>query len=317
MTIPPRFADLQRLDVSYSSLNLADHCLRKFEFRKFYPQKPWGDDQFAADVGKAMHSAIQSWCTDGDEDKAYWILMKEYPYVWEFHQERDDRSLEAAISTLEAVFDSDLMDNYELVEIRCPDGVVRPAVEVPFEIELLGVTVADNVPVFYTGWIDMLMRNRSTGLVRPVDIKTTRVSSRDSTPKYKFDSQQIPYGFVAEHLQGIPLESFEVLYLECYLDLVEPRVIPYPFPKSREDLQEWMLNTLIRLGTIQRSMAMDYFPRTDGGCVSFMRPCYFLDVCETRNREAITDWLLEGYEPAEAREWNPWVKIQLDMGLGG
>jgi hypothetical protein len=141
------------------------------------------------------------------------------------------------------------------------------------------------------------------------------MSSRDATPKYKFDSQQVPYGFVAEHLQGRPLESFEVLYLECYLDLVEPKAIPYSFHKSREDLQEWVVNTILRLGPIQRSIAMDYFPRADGGCLTFNRPCFFLDVCETRNRGAITEWLLEGNEPGDKPEWNPWVKIQLDMGL--
>jgi hypothetical protein len=306
---------LDRLDVSYSSLNLAAHCLRKFEFRKFYPQKPMMDDQFAADVGKAMHTGIQSYWTHGDEDRAYWDLMTHYPYAWEFNQLRDDRSLEAAMATLECVMESDLMDEWELCEIKCPDGIIRPAVEVPFEIELLGITLADGTPIFYTGWIDALMLNRSTGLVRPCDIKTTRMATKDATPKYKFDSQQVPYGFVAEHLQGRQLESFEVLYLECYLDLVDPRAIPYSFPKSREDLQEWMVNTIIRLGAIQRSIAMNYFPRADGGCLSFNRPCYFLNVCETRNFEAITEWLLEGNDPAEKKEWEPWVKIQLDMGL--
>jgi hypothetical protein len=303
-----------RLDISYSSLNLASNCLRKFEFRKFYPRKPWADDQFAADVGKALHSAIQSYWTDYDEEKAYWTLMMEYPYTWEFHQLRDDRSLEACMSTLECVIDNDFMADWELCEVLV-DGVTRPAVEVPFEIELMGITCPDGSPIYYTGFIDALMRNKSTGLVRPVDIKTTRASSKDSTPKYKFDSQQVPYGFVAEFLQDRPLEAFEVLYLECYVDLLEPKAIPYAFQKSREDLQEWMMNTVIRLGAIQRSMAMDYFPRTDGGCLSYMRPCYFLDVCETRNRDAITEWLLEGNDAATSEPIEPWVKIQLDMGL--
>lgn len=302
--------------VSYSSLNTASSCLRKFEFNKLYPRKARdGEEQFAADVGKAMHMAVQHWMIHGDEDAALWTLMRNFPYLWEYSQIRDDRNLEACVSTLDRIIDSVDMDEWELVSIRLEDGSVVPAVEVPFEIRLEGLSLSDGRPFVYTGWIDAVMRHKGTGMIRTLDIKTNRSTTRDSTAKYKFDSQQIPYGIVVEHLQGNQIDEFEVLYLDCFIDLVEPRVTLYPFLKTQEDLQEWMMNTLLKVNAIQRSFQMDYFPRTDGGCLAWNRPCYFLDVCETRNREAIETWLLEGSEIAGDMPWDPWLVVELDMGV--
>ena len=309
--VPPDFR------VSYSSLNTAASCLRKFEFNKLYPRKPRDqEEQFAADVGKALHAAVQHWMIHGDEDAALWILMREFPYVWEYYQTRDDRNLEAAIATLEMIVDSVDMTEWELVEIRLEDGTVVPAIEVPFEIRLKGLTLSDGREIVYTGFIDAIMRHKGTGLVRTLDIKTHRSTLRDATAKYKFDSQQVPYGIIVEHLQGNVVEQFEVLYLDCFIDLVEPRVTLYPFLKLHEDLQEWMMDTLLRIRQIQTSHQMDYFPRASGGCMAWNKPCYFLDVCETRNKDAIEMWLLEGEEPAEERPWDPWIRVELDMGVG-
>lgn len=310
----------QDFRVSYSSLNTAESCLRKFEFNKLYPRKKRdSEEQYAADVGKALHKAVQDWMIHGDEDRALWILMREFPYMWEYNQTRDDRSLEACVATLEEILDSVDMTEWELVSIRLepseefPEGQIVPAIEVPFEIRLNGLTLADGRPFVYTGWIDAILRHKGTGLIRTWDIKTNRSTLKDSTAKYKFDSQQIPYGIIVEHLQGNSIDEFEVYYLDCFIDLVEPRVTPYPFMKIHEDLQEWMMNTLLKVNRIQRSFQMDYFPRTDGGCMAWNKPCYFLDVCETRNREAIQTWLLEGEEIAEPDPWNPWVSVSLDL----
>lgn len=304
------------LRVSYSSLNTAAGCLRKFEFNKLYPRKKRdSEEQFAADVGKALHAAVQHWLIHGDENAALWQLMLHFPYLWEYNQTRDDRNLEAAIATLDEILDSVDMSEWELVELRLEDGTVVPAIEVPFEIRLKGMTLSDGRQIVYTGWIDAIMRHKATGLIRTLDIKTHRSTLRDATAKYKYDSQQIPYGIIVEHLQANQIDEFEVLYLDCYIDLVEPRVTLYPFMKLQEDLQEWMMDILLELRRIQTAHQMDYFPRTHGGCLAWNKPCYFLDVCETRNKEAIQTWLLEGEEIAEEEPWNPWVRVELDMGV--
>jgi hypothetical protein len=280
-----------------------------------YPRKKRdGEEQYAADVGKAIHAAVQHYLIHGDPDAALWQLMIHFPYLWEYNQTRDDRSLEASISTLDEIIDSCDMTEWELVSIRLEDGSVVPAIEVPFEIRLKGLKLSDGRQICYTGWIDAIMRHKGTGLIRTLDIKTHRSSLRDATAKYKYDTQQIPYGIIVEHMQGNEVDEFEVLYLDCYIDLVEPRVTLYPFLKIQDDLQEWMLDTYLEIQRIQRAHKMNHFSRARGGCLAWNRPCYFLDVCEIRDRESIEAWLLEGEDIAEEQEWKPWIRVELDMG---
>lgn len=305
--------DKQYLEVSYSSLNLADSCLRKFEFNKLYPRRARDQDAFAADVGTALHHGYQDYLVNQDMDSAIWALMNSYPYAGEFNQLKDDRSLETCIATLEEMIHEAKMDEWELMTIRRPDGLVVPAIEVPFELRLKGLDLPDGRGVAFTGFMDAAMRHRGHGAVRTLDIKTHRRALEDATPKYRFDGQQVPYGICLEHIQGFAVEEFEVLYLDCFVDLVNPRVHLYSFLKDSIDLQEWLINTVLRVQRIQRAMEMDYFPRTDGGCLNWNRPCYFLEVCQTRDRQAVEDWLLMGEEPEHRPKEQPWIVAEIDV----
>lgn len=301
------------LSVSYSSLNLADSCMRKFEFNKLYPRRAWDGDAFAADVGTALHHGYQDFLTHGNEDRAMWELMKDFPYLSEFNQIKDDRNLEAAMATLEEMMAEGKMDEWELMNIKKPNGEIVPAVEVPFALRLKGITLPDGRGVQYTGFMDAALRHKAHGNVRTMDIKTHRRTIQDATPKYKFDSQQVPYGICLEHIQGNPIDEFEVLYLDCYIDVATPRVALYPFYKDRTDLQEWLINTVLRVEAIRRAMEMDYFPRTDGGCLSWNKPCYFLDVCQIRDRPSIEEWLLNGEAPEHRVPEEPWIVAEIDV----
>ena len=162
------------LRVSYSSLNLADTCLRKFEFNKLYPRRARDPDAFAADVGTALHHGYQDYLIHQDLDRAIWMLMRDYPYMQEFDQRFDDRSLEACISTLEEMTYEANMTEWELVNIRKPDGNIVPAIEIPFELRLKGIVLPDGRGVAFTGFMDAALRHLGTKLIRTMDIKTHR-----------------------------------------------------------------------------------------------------------------------------------------------
>lgn len=301
------------LRVSYSSLNMADACLRKFEFNKLFPRRPRNTDAFAADVGTSLHKGYQDFLTHQDEDKAIWELLKAYPYMEEFSQKTDERSLEACVATLLEMCHEAKMTEWELMTIRRPDGEVVPAIEVPFELRLKGINLPDGRGVAFTGYMDAALRHLGHGAVRTMDIKTHRRHLEDANPKYRFDGQQVPYGICLEHIQGHSVDEFEVLYLDCFVDLVNPRINLYPYRKDSTDLQEWLINTVLRVQRIQRAMEMDYFPRTDGGCLNWNRACYFLEVCQTREREAIEEWLLMGEEPEHRAPEIPWIVAEIDV----
>lgn len=324
---------MEYLRVSYSSLNVFASCPRKFEFDKFYPRRARVfEDNYAADVGTALHAGYQHYLANQDKDAAVWVFMQAFPVADEWNQTNDYRSFEAALSTLEEMFDSVKMLEYELARIRRPNtqeeieagltgGVVVPAVEVPFEIRFPGLTIPpcaafpDGAGIAVIGYIDAVMLNLGTGMYRTLDIKTSRMKLTDATGKFKFDGQQVPYGIVVDHIAQGQVEAFEVLYLDCYVDLLEPTVSLYPFLKTRQDLQDWATNKFIQFQQIARFAGTDYFPRTDGGCLFYNKPCRYLEPCQSRDRDTLVEWFLMGEEPAETKPYFPWITAEVDLGV--
>ena len=316
------------LRISDSSLNTFETCARKFEFNKLYPRRPRDTDAFAADVGTALHAGLQEFWTNQDEDKAVWAYMQKYPYALEYQQEKDDRSFFAGLSTLEEMMVSNTMYEYELARIMRPATVAEleanplvlqyetAAIEVPFEITLKGIVLPDGRGVKYTGFIDAIMRNMVSGQYRTLDIKTHRRTIKDASAKYQFAGQQVPYGIVVDHVAGQPVDAFDVLYLDCFVDLVEPRVQMYPFLKTRDDMQEWLLDLVLEVQRIQKYMEMNHFPRTRGGCLSFNKPCYFFSLCDSRSRKDIEYMMLMGEEAAPEKVTTPWIVGEIDV-FGG
>jgi ATP-dependent helicase/DNAse subunit B len=320
------------LRVSYSSMNTFASCPRKFEFAKLYPKRDRAfEDFYAAEVGKAIHAAYQNFLTIGDKEQAIWTLMQEFPFELEFNQSNDYRGFDASLATLEEMMVDAKMMEYELARIMRPPTVSEvaeaaklglvaestevPAIEVPFELRFKGLKLPDGRGIAFTGFLDAILRNKSTGLYRTLDIKTSRVRMADATAKYKFDTQQVPYGIVVDHVAQDQVESFEVLYLDCYIDLVEPQVTFYPFMKSRQDIMEWATNRLIQFQQIQRFMESDYFPRTDSGCLFYQKPCAWLEPCMSRDKETLTEWFLLGEEPAKEEPFHPWIVADIDLGV--
>src|SRR3546814_4617247 len=78
------------------------------------------------------------------------------------------------------------------------------------------------------------------------------------------------------HVSGVPIDEFEVLYLDCFVDLVEPRTTLYSYHRDSTDIEEWLVNTVLRVERIKRAVEMDYFPRNDNGCLTYNRPCEFM-----------------------------------------
>src|SRR3546814_15301642 len=79
----------------------------------------------------------------------------------------------------------------------------------------------------------------------------------------------------------------------------------------RSDIEEWLVNTVLRAERIKRAVEMDYFPRTDNGCLTYNRPCEFMDICQTRDREAVMEMLLLGEPPVEPDTFEPWIHAEI------
>ena len=327
---------MEYLRMSYSSGNVFESCPRKFELDKLYDHGRARDDAFAADVGTALHAGYQNYLVTQSEEKAIWAFLEKYPFKLEFMEQNDFRSCEASLATLEEMMVSHSMGDYKIAEIKRPltlieksenhlryeqgnsllypeGGMVVPAIEVPFEIRFEGIQLPptpkypEGCGVSFVGYMDAIMRNLLTDMYRTTDIKTHRDNINDRTAKYKFDTQQVPYGIVVDHIAGKAQDSFEVLYYDCKIDILEPRVKLYSFLKRQSDIQEWLLSRVLQLQAMQRYAEMDFFPRTSGGCMFYNRPCRYLEPCMSRDQKVLNDWFTLGKDEAKPENWEPWV----------
>lgn len=320
------------LRVSYSSLNTFESCARKFELDKFYPKRKRDGDNYAGDVGTAIHRAYQNYLITNDKQAAIWELIQAFPFEAEYIQKNDYRNFEAVLATVELMFEDVKMNEYQLATIMRPPSarelaanpsaqpLAVPAIEVPFEIRFPDSKIPpcprfpNGASISVIGYIDAIMQHYMTSLYRTLDIKSSRMRMDDATAKFVFDSQQVPYGIVVDHVAQDVVERFEVLYLDCYIDLLEPTVKLYPFMKSPTDIEEWCTNKLIQFRQIGMFVEMDYFPRTDSGCVFYQKPCRYLEPCHSRDRAALDMWFLMGEEPSQEEPFEPWIVADVAIG---
>ena len=308
---------IDSLRLSHSSRKMGQSCWRKLEFRKFHMNSN-RQESLAGNVGNALHEGYQTWLLTKDKEQAAFDFMLKYPYKYE-KSINDYRSLEACYSTLLALMESQVLAQYELAYIEI-DGKPQPCIEVPFQINIADFSLSDDedVPVTYIGFMDLILYDNFNDVYIVVDIKTTRLTTDDMTPIYRFDEQCIPYAIVLERLLGRELNGLTVKYLSAYIDILEPKIRPYEFQKSQEDIHDWMRGFVIDLQMIKTFYQLGWFPRNSGACWAWNKCCQFYNECQSRD-EPVVDAMLEFSKKPEStgrdEEFKPWVTLDLAFQL--
>jgi hypothetical protein len=304
---------LESLQLSNSSLNMFHSCPRKLEFRKFYKHSLREESQ-AMSAGTALHIGYQTFLETGNKELAIFAFMLAYPIKYQTSPGAK-RSLEACFATLLAMFKFDELGRYEIATIKTEEGI-KHAIEVPFRINVKNFSLSDteNIPVYYVGYIDLVLYDKLEDVYIVCDIKTTTVNMADMSPVYKFDPQCLPYAMVLERLLGLPLDSLDMKYMPCYIHLEEPKIRLYSFPKTRADIEDWVQGLYDDLHQIKNYYTAMWFPRRGNNCMAWNRPCQFFEFCNTRRPDAIEAQL----DFAKAREGEdkpivPWIEMDLEI----
>ena len=311
---------IEHIRYSHSSSRTVKSCWRRFEFKKIIGVEA-RETGVEAVVGQALHAGFQHWLKTGDREASIHEMALNYPFDLTTN-ENYDRSVYAAYATLEALIDYPVLQEYEIARIKVKNekGIEeeRAAIEVPFEFTIENFSLSDKSPVTvsYIGKIDAVLYNKLTDEYAVVDIKTHRKNMNDLSPIYAFDEQCIPYSLVIERLLGRELQTITVRYLSCYVDLLDPRVVLYPFTKTKEDIQDWGLSLAIELQQMKTFYTMGWFPRNPNSCVSFNSKCPFFDLCAERDADTIRR-IAGNEEPAEKVDHfgKPWVSMPLNLGF--
>lgn len=316
-----QFYDIKEFSTSHSSRALFESCPRKLEMRKFYGSDA-RETSHAADVGTCLHTGYQNWLQTHDEEQAVVAMMLDYPVESYFDETKNrDRSIEACYITLMNMISVDKMKNYQLATVKGLDGLEHPAIEVPFEIEVQNFKLGGEVPITYRGWIDAILYDPFRDMYMVVDVKTHRQHADDLSAKYQFDEQCLPYGLVLENILGHKVDTFEVYYFSCFIDLLKPRANFYDFQKTYAEVYDWAQGFYYHLRQVDQFYRTGWFPRSTTGdtCFAYGKPCRFLSECAYRDHSILKQLIVAekaSHTPTDNRrgEWNPWIRIALNFG---
>lgn len=326
-------ADVSQLNMrpivtSHSIDGTFESCPRKFEFMHVWQQMPEGGSSgFAAEVGTALHEAVQAWARlalfPGRDRKApnpiavevgLMTLMRWWPWALEQVSIREgkpgvkQRSLGEGILLFEAIIENEFWDSWELVDI----GGFGLSIEVPYRIvhASLGTFPVPNPDgsdgfgyLVTQGKIDFILRHRYTGEIRVFDLKTTVKDPRAHEAAFKFSGQGPGYAMILAAALGWDWrrKGLTVSYLVSNFaaaDGSEPamvRINKYDYDEAL--LEDGIQTKHERLERMISYATRQWWPRKSHGCDAFGQPCPYMGICHRRDRPYVKAWFLfEGFE---------------------
>lgn len=298
---------------SHSIDGTFDYCPRKFEFAHVYQQVPEaGSTGMAAEVGTALHEAVQEWArvlltpgaNRGDPDlqaeavrRGTMALMRWWPWILEevaFEQKQlasKQRSFPQAIHLFMTIVSHEMWNDYELATL--PDGT--PAIEIPWRIVHKSKGILTDPDgrkrVLVTqGKIDFVLRHRTTGEVRVFDLKTTTKMEESLFGAYRFSGQALGYSFIVHSALGIDVRQtgMAVTYLVASFDAF--KVIPTAFRLSGDEIRDYLRGRDQILARMALHMQDQWWPRRMHGCDSYSSNCPYISVCHRRDHRFISAW---------------------------
>lgn len=273
--LQPGQIDPRILNLSYSSILSLHACPRKFELYKLQSKEEEEESQkrsssvtfsFGHVVGLGIQLAFQG--------LTYETALPQLLMAWEAdlleENEKQNKSFWKALVAVQkfyAMMAAGIFDDWELLYWKG-----APAVELSFRISF-----PDSFK--YRGFVDAVLRNRITGAIRILEVKTTSATYINQA-MYKNSAQALGYSVVLDVIA--PKNSdYEVMYLPYLTKSQEFEILT--FPKTYLQRALWIRELLLDIETIKMYHEAEVFPMRGESCFSFYRECEYLNLCQLSN----------------------------------
>ena len=288
-------------------------CPRKFEFAHVYQQVPEaGSTGMAAEVGTAMHEAVQAWAriwlmpgvnrSDLDLQKqaveaGLLTLLRWWPFLLETQALKEkrlaatQRSLDSSLHLLTVVVGHQFWNDYELATL--PSG--EAAIEIPWRVihESKGLFIdpLGQPRVLVTqGKIDFVLRHRVTGEVRVFDLKTTNKQESMLDAAFRFSGQALGYSFILASALGHDPGTAGITVTYCVASFTEFTIQLKAYKIPAEEVLDYVETRNDLLDRMAGYLTKKWWPRRQHGCDSFMTPCPYLSPCQSRHAPTLGAW---------------------------
>lgn len=260
--IPPLLRNL-----SYSSTNELNSCERLWVLNRLRSVGANKRKTVTFAFGHAVGQGIQSTLEDKSEEHIILDMFLAWNYGDIYgEEEKANKSFWTAIQAVQSfkhIRNSSLLSEFELLYV---EG--KPAVELSFRI-----TAPDGFK--YRGFVDVVLRNRTTGELLVLELKTTSATNIDPA-QYKNSGQALGYSVVLDRFSP-GKSSYKVLYLILSSKTLE--YTPMEFTKSYLQRAEWIHTFLIDIEFIKMLWEQKHFPQRGSACYNFFRQCDHFSTC--------------------------------------
>lgn len=285
--------------LSYSSLLSLHACPRKFQLNRLNAREDEGDEDANTKTvltfafGHAVGDGIQQVLSGVPEDTIIMNLFLSWHAELFAENTKQHKSFWLALLAVQKFIvmrSQGYLEDYELVSFNR-----LPATELSFR-----VTFPNGF--FLRGFLDAVLRNKKTGQVIVLEVKTSSATSLNSA-SYKNSAQAIGYSVVIDVLFP-DISSYDVIYLvyltksKSYEQLV--------YTKSYAQRALWIQELLLDIESIKTYEKVGVYPMRGESCYSFFRECEYLNLCTLSTAVLVS----EGAEREEKKE-----EYQIDLTL--
>lgn len=272
--------------LSHSSLETLLSCERKFQLDKLLVTEIERDETEHTVFGKAFGAGIAAYMVSQDMNTALYEAFLAYWPVLESDKKSRARCWAALMASQQYL--DNLLQDYEVVSF---DG--KPAVELSFRLNI-------NDGYYFVGYIDIVLKNRWTGMHYIFECKTTGLGLHDLEPLYKNSGQALGYSIALDKIVGEEQSSYGVLYFVAQMDKTfQAKIHVMPFEKSLTDRLNWFLTLGMDVQRLEHMAGLNVYPKRGSSCLKYNRPCKYFGICN-----------LHGLDIPKAQEADP---IQYDF----
>jgi len=266
--IKPLHSNKAKQRLRYSTLETLYTCERKFQLDNLLMGSEIREESEHLSFGSGYGIGIASYLIHQDPDRAiYEAYMGYWPIV---ESEKKDEAIMIATLLNSFAACDDLLQDYEVLTVNG-----KPAAELTFRLEI-------DDDYYFTGAIDIVLRNVHSGVCYVMDVKTTGLMLQDMSPIYSNSQQTLGYSIAIDALVGEAQTSYGVLYFVAQLNGNSPgksNIIVLPLEKTILDRLNWFLTLKMDVERLRNMEDLGVYPKRGGSCLHYMRPCKYFGTC--------------------------------------
>ena len=263
--------------LSHSSRLSLHECPRKFQLYRLSASGAdnSADEEATFDFGHLVGEGIQLALEEKSYQQVVFTLFSKWKSDLFFEDAKRKKSFFYGMTAIKKFFAlraAGFLRDYELAYTEKGE----PAIELGFCVQLPG-------DFEYRGFVDVVLRHKTTGEVLVLEIKTS--SWNVVAEAFKNSGQAIGYSVVLDHL--FPgLSAYKVLYL--VYKTVDQEFEPVEYRKTLFQRALWLNELLLDCKMIELYQEHDVFPMHGENCINkFGKQCKYFGICTMRTESIV------------------------------